>query len=80
VGAYSPLPKKEGQKVRKVTVMVALVALFTLVAAGVAVAVTRTCTSVPCKGASAADVLRERVGDGQKDFIYGLGGDSARFA
>ena len=75
MGAYAPLPKKEGQRMRKVMVMVALVALFTLVAAGVAVAVTRTCTSVPCKGTSADDVLRERVGDGKRDVIYGLRGD-----
>jgi Ca2+-binding RTX toxin-like protein len=57
---------------RKAVMMMALVALFTLVAAGVAVALTRTCTTVPCKGTSAADFLRERVGNGRSDVIYGF--------
>ena len=53
-------------------VMVAL--LMVVAAAGVALAVTKTCTSVPCKGTSAADKLRERTGDGKRDEIYGLRG------
>jgi hypothetical protein len=59
----------------KATTMVALVVLLTVVAAGVALAVTKTCTSVPCSGTSAADVLRERIGDGKRDVIYGGRGD-----
>jgi acyl-coenzyme A synthetase/AMP-(fatty) acid ligase len=63
-------------------VMVALV--MVVAAAGVALAVTRTtCTSVPCNGTSAADGLRERIGDGKRDVIYGLRGsdrlDAGRF-
>jgi hypothetical protein len=53
-------------------VMVALV--MVVAAAGVALAVTKTCNSVPCKGTSAADLLRERDGDGKRDVIYGLRG------
>jgi hypothetical protein len=56
---------------KKVMIMVALVALFTLVAAGAALAVTRTCTMVPCEGSPASDLLRERLGDGKRDVIYG---------
>jgi hypothetical protein len=60
----------------KATTMVALVVLLTVVVAGVALAVTKTCTSVPCSGTSAADVLRERIGDGKRDVIKGgLGRD-----
>jgi hypothetical protein len=56
----------------KATTMVALVALLTVVVASVALAVTKTCTSVPCRGTSAADVLKERIGNGKRDVIYGL--------
>jgi Ca2+-binding RTX toxin-like protein len=56
----------------KATTMVALVVLLTAVAAGVAVALTTTtCSSVPCLGTPSADVLKERVGDGKRDVIYG---------
>jgi Ca2+-binding RTX toxin-like protein len=56
----------------KVAMMMALAALFTLVAAGAAMAVTKTCTLDPCKGTSAVDVLKERVGNGKSDVIYGF--------
>ena len=57
------------------TILLVMVALLMVVAAaGVALAVTKTCTTVPCKGTSAADVLRERIGDGKPDAIYGGGG------
>jgi hypothetical protein len=65
----------ERETMRNTVAMMAIVALFSLVAAGVAVAVTKTCTSVPCRGTSAADVLKERVGDGKRDVIYGLRGN-----
>jgi hypothetical protein len=71
----SPLLKEGERKVHKTVTVMALVALFTLVAAGVAVAVTKTCNSVPCEGTSAADVLKERVGDSKRDVIYGLRGN-----
>jgi hypothetical protein len=54
------------------SILLAMVALLMVVAAaGVALAVTKTCTSVPCRGTSAADVLRERIGDGKRDVIIG---------
>jgi hypothetical protein len=57
---------------RKTAAIMALLALFTPVAAGVAVALTTTtCSSVPCLGTPSADVLKERVGDGKRDVIYG---------
>jgi Ca2+-binding RTX toxin-like protein len=65
----------ERQTMRKTVAMTALVALFSLVVAGVAVAVTKTCTTVPCTGTSAADVLKERIGDGKRDVISGLQGN-----
>jgi Ca2+-binding RTX toxin-like protein len=64
------------KRMRKTVTILALVALFTLVAAGVAVAVTMTCTSPTCTGTSDADnILKERVGDGKSDDIYGLQSD-----
>jgi RTX calcium-binding nonapeptide repeat (4 copies) len=56
---------------RKTAAIMALLALFTPVAAGVAVAVTATCSSVPCLGTPSADRLKERVGDGKRDVIRG---------
>lgn len=54
------------------SILLVMVALFMVAAAaGVALAVTKTCTSVACKGTSAADVLRERIGDGKRDEIHG---------
>jgi hypothetical protein len=58
------------------SILLVMVGLLMVVAgAGVALAVTKTCTSVPCRGTSAADVLRERVGNGKRDVI--IGGRSA---
>jgi Ca2+-binding RTX toxin-like protein len=57
---------------RKTAMMMALVALFTLMATGAAYAVMKTCTLVPCEGTSATDVLNERLGDGKRDAIYGF--------
>jgi hypothetical protein len=59
------------EKMHKATTMVVLVALLMVVVAGVALAVTKTCTSVPCTGTSAADVLKERIGNGKSDVILG---------
>jgi hypothetical protein len=59
----------------KAATMVALVALLTVVVAGVALAVTKTCTSVPCRGTSADDVLKERNANGERDIIFGVGGN-----
>jgi hypothetical protein len=56
---------------RKSAAIMALLALFTLVAAGVAIAVTKTCSSVPCRGTPSADLLKERLGNGKRDVIIG---------
>jgi hypothetical protein len=66
---------EKGTMRKTAATIMALVALFTLVGAGVAVAVTKTCSSVPCRGTSAADLLKERIGDGKRDVIYGLQGN-----
>ena len=65
---------------RKSAAIMALLALFfTLVAAGVAFAVTKTCSSVPCRGTPSADILKERVGNGKHDVIIaGRGSDRLR--
>ena len=60
---------------KRIVFVVTVALLMVVAAAGVALAVTKTCTSVPCKGTSAADVLRERIGEGKRDVIYGLRGD-----
>ncbi len=57
---------------RKTVMMMALVALFALVAKGADYAVMKTRRLVPCKGTSATDVLNERPGDGKRDVIYGF--------
>ena len=49
-----------------------LAMLFAMVAAGAAVAVTKTCQDVPCNGTKNEDLLYERKGT-VKDAIYGLG-------
>ena len=50
-----------------------LAMLLALVAAGAAMAVTKTCPSIPCIGTDNDDVLYERIGDDQ-DRIRGLDG------
>jgi Ca2+-binding RTX toxin-like protein len=62
---------EKGTMRKTAATIMALVALFTLVGAGVAVAVTKTCSSVPCRGTSAADLLKERIGNGKRDVIIG---------
>jgi Ca2+-binding RTX toxin-like protein len=57
---------------RKVLVL-GLAMLLALVAAGAAMAVTKTCGGVPCEGTDNNDVLYERIGDDQ-DRIRGLDG------
>jgi RTX calcium-binding nonapeptide repeat (4 copies) len=62
---------EKGTMRKTAATIMALVALFTLVVAGVAIAVTKTCSSVPCRGTPAADLLKERVGNGNRDVIIG---------
>jgi hypothetical protein len=46
-----------------------------LVAAGVAVAVSRVCNDIPCRGSENDDVLYEREGNRLRDRILGLDGE-----
>ena len=62
---------EKGTMRKTAATIMALVALFTLVVAGVAIAVTKTCSSVPCRGTPAADLPKERVGNGNRDVIIG---------
>ena len=50
-----------------------LTMLFALVAAGAALAVTKTCAGIPCNGTENEDLLYEREGS-VRDAIYGFGG------
>jgi Ca2+-binding RTX toxin-like protein len=57
---------------RKVTMMVALVALMVALFATAAYAVNKQCTNLRCEGTDNRDTLIERGGDGVSDNIYGL--------
>jgi len=57
---------------RKVTMMVALVALMVALFATAAYAVNKQCAKSPCEGTSSRDTLYERGGDGVDDNISGL--------
>jgi Ca2+-binding RTX toxin-like protein len=60
---------------RRLAMMLGLVMLFVFVAAGAAIAVTRTCgDNLPCEGSNGDDVLHEREGT-VKDVIYGRDGN-----
>jgi hypothetical protein len=68
--------RKEGEKqVRRMFMLVGLTMLMVMVAAGLALAVTKTCKNVPCRGTANDDVLYERIGNGDRDRIYGLRGN-----
>ncbi len=56
---------------RKVTMMVALVALMVALFATAAYAVDKQCAKSPCYGTDNRDSLYERGGDGVPDSIYG---------
>ncbi len=58
---------------RKVAMLMATLAILILVAATAVYAVNKTCTTKPCRGTDARDVLQERNGNGVADKIYGLG-------
>jgi hypothetical protein len=57
---------------RKVTMMVALVALMVALFATAALAVNKQCTNLRCEGTNNRDTLIERGGDGVPDNISGL--------
>ena len=57
---------------RRIAMVVGLAMLFAMVAAGAALAVTKTCQNVPCTGTQNEDLLYEREGT-VRDAIYGFG-------
>jgi Ca2+-binding RTX toxin-like protein len=61
--------------VRKMFMLVSLTMLIVVVTAGVGLAVVKTCKNVPCRGTDNDDVLYERVGNGDRDRIYGERGN-----
>jgi Ca2+-binding RTX toxin-like protein len=61
--------------VRKSAVALGLMILLVLVAAGVALAVTRTCKADPCDGTERNDALYERIGNNRPDRIFGFRGE-----
>jgi len=59
---------------RKIAMLVGVVALITVLFASVALAVDKQCINRPCYGTDGNDRLLERSGDGVGDTIYGLAG------
>jgi hypothetical protein len=58
---------------RRLVMLLGVVMVMLVVAAGVAVAVTKTCNDIPCRGTDNDDILHERKGN-VKDRILGLDG------
>lgn len=59
---------------RRIVMLLGMAMLLVAVAAGVAVAVDKTCENIPCYGTNNDDVLIEREGNNKADRIYGLDG------
>lgn len=59
---------------RRIAMVMGLAMLFALVAAGAALAVTKTCGGIPCNGTDNEDTLYERKGT-VRDVINGFGGE-----
>ncbi len=62
---------------RRMAMLLGATMLLVVVAAGVALAVTKTCQDNPCDGTDNDDVLYERVGNGLGDTISGFRGADA---
>ena len=60
---------------RRMFMLVGMAMVMLVVAAGVALAVTKTCSNNPCNGTDGDDVLYEQIGNGEKDRIYGHDGE-----
>ncbi len=65
------------KKMRRIAMLLGATMLLVMVAAGVALAVTKTCGDNPCDGTDNDDVLYERVGNGLGDTISGFRGADA---
>ena len=60
---------------RRIALVLGLAMLLAMVAAGVAVAITKTCgDTLPCNGTNDDDVLYERIGANKHDRIFGFDG------
>jgi hypothetical protein len=73
--ALTPREKEGEKQVRRMLVLVGLSALLLVVAAGIAVAVTKQCNNIPCRGTANNDELFERSGNRERDRILGLDGE-----
>ena len=62
---------------RRMVMLLLGMALLVLAAAGVALAVTKTCQNVPCTGTPERDVLYERLGNRTHDRIFGYRGNDS---
>jgi hypothetical protein len=58
-----------GKKMRRMVMMLGVAMLLAVVTAGAALAVTKTCTSVPCEGTNNKDILHERAGSVQDRIV-----------
>jgi hypothetical protein len=67
--------RKGGKKMRRMVMMLGVAMLLAVVTAGAALAVTKTCASVPCEGTNQDDVLHERPGSVQDRILAFAGGD-----
>jgi hypothetical protein len=71
-----PLKKrKERKNMRRMATLLGLSMLLLVVAAGIAVAVTKVCDDKPCEGTDNRDELYEQVGNREPDRILGLDGE-----
>jgi hypothetical protein len=61
--------------VRKMAMSLGLIMVLLIVAAGVAVAATKVCKDIPCRGTGNDDELYEREGNHERDRILGLDGE-----
>jgi RTX calcium-binding nonapeptide repeat (4 copies) len=61
--------------VRKMVMLLGLTMVLLIVGAGMAVAVSRVCNDIPCRGSENDDVLYEREGNRLRDRILGLEGE-----
>jgi hypothetical protein len=60
---------------RRIVMLLGVTVLTVMVAAGIAVAVNKTCgNNLPCRGTENDDVLNERIGNREKDRILALDG------
>jgi len=72
------LSKTNGRKrMRKIAMLVGVMALMSVLFASVALAVDKQCINRPCNGTDGNDTLYERSGDGVGDTIYGRAGRDA---